>query len=153
MPHQDTVLLIYVFSIFGLVLLLMFSSFYACHLYAQRLERLNPPNTAPPAQVCNSVQWTADCSPVSTAALHANPGNKCTLAQIQVARRTSVAIFQRDHTVQCPTFDVGHCTEYVCVRFHSGLGPRIDLLLRALQDAESQLVPMKQAFFIEQPDG
>ncbi|KAL0031125.1 hypothetical protein WJX77_004918 [Trebouxia sp. C0004] len=50
MPHQDTVLLIYVFSIFGLVLLLMFSSFYACHLYAQRLERLNPPNPAPPAQ-------------------------------------------------------------------------------------------------------
>jgi hypothetical protein len=60
MPHQDTVLLIYVFSIFGLVLLLMFSSFYACHIYAQRLERLNPPNTAPPAQVCNSVQCTAD---------------------------------------------------------------------------------------------
>ena len=59
MPHQDTVLLIYVFSIFGLVLLLMFSSFYACHLYAQRLERLNPPSVAPPAQVCNSVQWTA----------------------------------------------------------------------------------------------
>jgi hypothetical protein len=29
----------------------------------------------------------------------------------------------------------------------------LDLLLRALQDAESQLVPMKQAFFIEQPDG
>ncbi len=59
MPHQDTVLLTYVFSIFGLVLLLMFSSFYACHLYAQRLERLNPLNTAPPAQVCNSLQWTA----------------------------------------------------------------------------------------------
>ncbi len=63
MPHQDTVLLIYVFSIFGLVLLLMFSSFYACHLYHQRLERLNPPNPAPPAQVCNSVQWTADMQP------------------------------------------------------------------------------------------
>ncbi|KAL0036621.1 hypothetical protein WJX79_002968 [Trebouxia sp. C0005] len=54
MPHQDTVLLIYVFSIFGLVLLLMFSSFYACHLYAQRLERLNPPNSAPPAQDVDS---------------------------------------------------------------------------------------------------
>ena len=63
MPHQDTVLLIYVFSIFGLVLLLMFSSFYACHLYAQRLERLNPPSVAPPAQVCNSVQWTAGMQP------------------------------------------------------------------------------------------
>ncbi len=63
MPHQDTVLLIYVFSIFGLVLLLMFSSFYACHLYAQRLERLNPPNPALPAQVCSSVHWTADMQP------------------------------------------------------------------------------------------
>ncbi len=63
MPHQDTVLLIYVFSIFGLVLLLMFSSFYACHLYAQRLERLNPPNPAPPTQVCSFVHWTADMHP------------------------------------------------------------------------------------------
>ena len=38
-PHQDTVLLIYVFSIFGLILTAMICSFYACHLYAQRCER------------------------------------------------------------------------------------------------------------------
>ena len=51
MPHQDTVLLIWVFSIFGLVLVLMIGSFYACHLYAQRLERLNPMPAAQAQQV------------------------------------------------------------------------------------------------------
>lgn len=51
MPHQDTVLLIYVFSIFGLVLVLMICSFYACHLYAQRSERLRLLNAPPPQQV------------------------------------------------------------------------------------------------------
>ena len=53
MPHQDTVLLIYVFSIFGLVLVVMMCSFYACHLYAQRAERLRLLHAPPPTQVAD----------------------------------------------------------------------------------------------------
>ena len=53
MSHQDTVLLIWVFSIFGFVLVLLVCSFYACHLYAQRLERLHPRTTAAAPQVRN----------------------------------------------------------------------------------------------------
>lgn len=66
MPHQDAVLLIYVFSIFGLVLVLMFSSFYACHVYARRLERLHPANPAQAAQV--RTQLSCDGAPTSARA-------------------------------------------------------------------------------------
>jgi len=90
------------------------------------------------------------CGPMLTAALHANPANKCTLVQFQLARHTSGA-----------TISLGNCIltlETVYNMFQLGFTASLDLacldlLLQALQDAESQLVPMKQAFFIEQPDG
>lgn len=39
MTHQNAIMLIYVFSTFGLVLLLLLGVFYVCHLYGQRLDR------------------------------------------------------------------------------------------------------------------
>ena len=95
LSRQNTVVIIYVFSTFGLVLMVLLCMFYICHRYGQRLDREAQRNQ-------------------------------------QLARQVGV--------LGSPSF--------------SGIAALLcSDQLNFLQDIENKLVPIKQACFIEQPDG